>query len=80
MMIVIMRAQARMRDTSAVIARIEDAGYKVHLSEGEERTIIGIIGDGRPIERDQIERMPGVERCVPILEPFKLTSRTEALM
>ena len=75
MMIVIMRAQARMRDTSAVIARIEDAGYKVHLSEGEERTIIGVIGDGRPIDRDQIERMPGVERCVPILEPFKLTSR-----
>jgi 3-deoxy-7-phosphoheptulonate synthase len=64
-----------MRNVSAVIAKVEDAGYKVHLSEGEERTIIGIIGDGRPIERDQIERMPGVERCVPVLEPFKLASR-----
>jgi 3-deoxy-7-phosphoheptulonate synthase len=70
-----MKAQVKMRDISAVIARIEDSGYKVHLSEGEERTIIGVIGDGRPIERDQIERMSGVERVVPILQPFKLASR-----
>lgn len=75
MMIVVMKAQAKTASISAVIARIEDAGYKVHLSEGEERTIIGVIGDGRPIDRDQIERMPDVERIVPILEAFKLASR-----
>lgn len=74
MMIVIMRGQAKMREVSAVIARIEDAGYRVHLSEGDERTIIGIIGDGRPLESGQLELLPGVERCVPILEPFKLAS------
>jgi 3-deoxy-7-phosphoheptulonate synthase len=70
-----MKAQAKMREVSSMIARIEDAGYKIHLSEGEERTIIGVIGNGRPLERDQLERMPGVERCVPILQPFKLASR-----
>jgi len=75
MMIVIMKSQARTSSVSAVIAKIEDAGYQVHLSEGEERTIIGIIGDGRPIDRNQLELMPEVERCVPILEPFKLASR-----
>jgi 3-deoxy-7-phosphoheptulonate synthase len=75
MMIVIMKSRARTSSVSAVIAKIEDAGYQVHLSEGEERTIIGVIGDGRPIDRDQLERMPEVERCVPILEPFKLASR-----
>lgn len=74
-MIVVMKAQAKMSSISAVIARIEDAGYQVHLSEGEERTIIGIIGDGRPIDRDQMGLMPEVERCVPVLEPFKLASR-----
>jgi 3-deoxy-7-phosphoheptulonate synthase len=70
-----MKSRAKMSSVSAVIARIEDAGYRVHLSEGEERTIIGIIGDGRPIDRDQLERMTEVERCVPVLEPFKLASR-----
>ncbi len=74
-MIVIMKSHVKMSDISAVIARIEDAGYRVHLSEGEKRTIIGIIGNGRPIDRDLMERMPGVERCVPILKPFKLASR-----
>lgn len=75
MMIVIMKTQTDMRNISNVIARIEDLGYKVHLSEGEERTIVGIIGNGRPIDRDQIERMPGVERCLSVLKPFKLASR-----
>jgi 3-deoxy-7-phosphoheptulonate synthase len=75
MMIVVMKSRAKMSSISAVIAKIEDAGYQVHLSEGEERTIIGIIGDGRPIDRDQMGLMPEVERCVPVLEPFKLASR-----
>jgi 3-deoxy-7-phosphoheptulonate synthase len=75
MVIVVMKSQARMREISAVIARIEDSGYKVHLSEGDERTIIGLIGDGDPVDIEQIELMPGVERCVPVLQPFKLASR-----
>jgi 3-deoxy-7-phosphoheptulonate synthase len=75
MMIVIMRAQAGMREISAVIARIEDLGYRVHLSQGEERSIVGIIGNGRPIDRDQLERMAGVDRVVAVLKPYKLASR-----
>jgi len=75
MMIVIMNPDATMRDKSAVIARAEDLGFKVHLSEGKERTIIGIIGNDRVINREQLERMTGVERVVPILKPFKLASR-----
>jgi len=75
MMIVIMNPNATMRDKSAVIARAEDLGFKVHLSEGKERTIIGVIGNDRVINREQIELMTGVERVVPILKPFKLASR-----
>ncbi len=76
MMIVIMRADASMREKSAVIARAEDSGFKVHLSDGKERTIIGIIGDDRVINRDQIERMSGVDRVVPILYARPDDSRT----
>jgi 3-deoxy-7-phosphoheptulonate synthase len=75
MMIVIMKAQATMREKSAVIAWAEDANFRVHLSEGDEHTIIGIIGDGRPLNREQAERLPGVERVVPVLKPFKIASR-----
>jgi 3-deoxy-7-phosphoheptulonate synthase len=70
-----MKSDVRMNEISAVIARIEDAGYRIHLSEGEERTIVGVIGSGGPLDRDQLERMSGVERCVTILKPFKLANR-----
>lgn len=75
MMIVIMKSGATMREKSAVIARAEEMGFKVHLSEGKEHTIIGVIGNGRTMDHEQVERMPGVERVVPVLKPFKVASR-----
>ncbi len=74
-MIVVMKQGASSAQIANVAARIEQWGCGVHLSEGEERTIIGIIGNGRSLDRAQIERMDGVERTVPILRPFKLSSR-----
>ncbi|MCP5094454.1 MAG: 3-deoxy-7-phosphoheptulonate synthase [Chloroflexi bacterium] len=74
-MIVIMLASSTMAEKSAVIGWAEDLNYKVHLSTGSERTIIGVIGDDRPLNREQVERMPGVERVVPVLKPYKIASR-----
>lgn len=74
-MIVIMKPGATMAEKTAIIARAEEHNCKIHLSDGSERTIIGVIGNVRPMDRDQVERMPGVERVVPILKPFKVASR-----
>lgn len=74
-MIVIMQRSATDVQINNVIARIEQRGCRVNLSEGEERVIIGVIGNGRPLDRVQFERMSGVERAVPVLRPFKLASR-----
>jgi len=74
-MIVVMKQSATRAQIVNVTARIEQLGCQVQISEGEERTIIGVIGNGRPLDREQIERMDGVERTVPILRPFKLASR-----
>jgi 3-deoxy-7-phosphoheptulonate synthase len=70
-----MKPGASRGDVEVVAGRIQQLGCTTHISEGQERTIIGIIGNGRPLDREQIERMSGVERTVPILRPFKLTSR-----
>ncbi len=75
MMLVIMKSDAGMRDISAVIARVEDQGCKVHISEGKERTVLGIVEDGCKIDRESLEQIPGVERVVPVTQPFKLASR-----
>jgi 3-deoxy-7-phosphoheptulonate synthase len=75
MMIIIMEPQATMAEKSAVIAWAEDAGQQVHLSEGNERMVIGLVGNGRMPIPEQIEIMPGVERVVPVTRPYKLASR-----
>jgi 3-deoxy-7-phosphoheptulonate synthase len=74
-MIVVMKQGASHAQVVNVTARIEQMGCQAHISEGKERTIIGIIGNGRPLDREQIERLDGVERTVPVLRPFKLASR-----
>src|SRR5512136_3016561 len=75
-MIIVMQSHASTKQVSAVVARVESMGYRVHLSKGDETTIIGVIGDDRPIDPAHFEMLDGVEKTVPILKPFKLASRT----
>lgn len=74
-MIIIMKMAASQEEVEGVVQRVESLGFRTHLSQGEERTIIGVIGDERPLDKDSLGRMHGVERIVPILRPFKLASR-----
>ena len=74
-MIIVMQHTASARQIAGVVTRVESMGYRVHLSQGEERTIIGVIGDDRPIDGSAFELLDGVEKTVPILKPFKLASR-----
>ena len=55
--------------------RIEAAGMRTHLSRGEQRTIIGCIGDERLLENVPLRSLPGVESVTPVLKPYKLASR-----
>jgi 3-deoxy-7-phosphoheptulonate synthase len=74
-MMIIMRAEASQDQIAAVVERVEEYGLRAHLSRGEERTVIGAVGDGRPVLRDQFIQLPGVDRVVPISPPYKLASR-----
>ena len=74
-MIVVMKQEASHAQIVNVTVRVEQMGCQAHISEGKERTIIGIIGNGRPLDQAHLERLDGVERAVPVLRPFKLASR-----
>jgi 3-deoxy-7-phosphoheptulonate synthase len=74
-MIVVMSVNASTREISDVIARIRSMGYDIHLSEGKERTIIGVIGRGRPLDREQLALLPGVQDVMPVSHPYKIASR-----
>lgn len=74
-MIVIMKPGSSDQEISEVIKRIETAGLKGHLSQGTERTIIGVLGQTFPELQDMLGRSPGVEEVVLISKPYKLSSR-----
>ncbi|AQS58588.1 3-deoxy-7-phosphoheptulonate synthase [Desulforamulus ferrireducens] len=74
-MIVVMRPKADENKVNTVLNRLNKAGFQTHLSQGVERTIIGAIGDKTRMGDLALEAMPGVERIVPILQPYKLASR-----
>ncbi|MHB1134374.1 MAG: 3-deoxy-7-phosphoheptulonate synthase [Chloroflexota bacterium] len=74
-MVIVMKLQASAEQIGGVVDHIESLGFKAHLSQGEERTIIGVIGDERLLEPEHFEMLAGVERAVRILHPFKLASR-----
>jgi 3-deoxy-7-phosphoheptulonate synthase len=74
-MLIIMHTDATEEQITNVISRVEMNGLQAHLSRGTERTVIGAVGDGRPVVQDQFIQLPGVDRIVPISRPYKLTSR-----
>ncbi|MFN8562751.1 MAG: 3-deoxy-7-phosphoheptulonate synthase [Anaerolineae bacterium] len=75
-MIVVMKKDASARDISSVIARVKSDGYEPHLSEGNERTIIGLVGESpTPLREDNYSSMLGVERVMRVSVPYKLASR-----
>jgi 3-deoxy-7-phosphoheptulonate synthase len=74
-MMIIMRTDASPKEVEAVIERVKTNGLTAHISKGEERTVIGAVGDGRLVYRDQFLLLAGVDRVVPISRPYKLASR-----
>ncbi len=65
-MIIVMRAGASPADIEQVTDRVTALGFQVHLSQGTERTIIGVIGDTDALDEREIEALPGVSQVVRI--------------
>jgi 3-deoxy-7-phosphoheptulonate synthase len=75
-MIIVLKPGTTEADIADVCRRIDGMGLRAHVSRGEQRTIIGAIGDDRFKTRVQaLEALDCVESLVPILQPFKLASR-----
>jgi 3-deoxy-7-phosphoheptulonate synthase len=74
-MIVVMAPDATKAQVSDVIARVKEVGLSGHLIEGEERTIVGVVGLPLPPTLDEmLELQPGVVQVIRISSKFKLTS------
>jgi 3-deoxy-7-phosphoheptulonate synthase len=74
-MIIVLRPDSTESQIEHVLERIRELGFKPHLSKGQLRTIVGVIGNEDKLRAEPLSAIPGVEQVLPILKPFKLASR-----
>jgi len=74
-MMIVMKEGATPEQIDAVVKRVESVGAHAHFSEGELVTVIGAIGDREHVANLGLEGAPGVDHVVPILKPYKLSSK-----
>ena len=76
-MIVNMATSATEEQIDHVVVRIKECGCQAHLSRGEERTVIGVVGrsEQHQSELEALLAAPGVDEIIRISHPFKLASR-----
>jgi len=74
-MIVVMEKGVCKEKLDKVLDYLKARGFSLHLSQGVERTIIGVLGDKAQKDNLALEALDGVEKVIPILTPYKLASR-----
>ncbi len=75
MMIIVLKPGSGEEEIKTVTERLIEEGFKVHLSQGVEKTIIGAVGDRKILKSLDLEVYPWVEKVLPITAPYKLVSR-----
>ena len=73
-MIIVMKPKAADKNIKAVTQYIEANGLTAHLSQGEQVTIIGVVGDKSRLSTENIALLADVDRIVPVTESYKLAN------
>lgn len=74
-MIIVLKPDVTKKQLDHLLERIKTLGLKPMISKGTERTIIGVIGPEEALRAQPLEVIPGVEKVMPVLKPYKLVSR-----
>jgi 3-deoxy-7-phosphoheptulonate synthase len=73
--IIVLKPGVTDEQVAHVIERVEALGLRTHLSRGQYRTIIGVIGDEAKVYTSPISAIAGVAEVIPVLPPYKLASK-----
>ncbi|MCB0209009.1 MAG: 3-deoxy-7-phosphoheptulonate synthase [Anaerolineae bacterium] len=74
-MIIVMDPEATPSEIDNVIAEAESNGWQTHLSGSSGNVVIGLQGNGQPLDLFKVGQMPGVRETMSITQKFKLASR-----
>ena len=71
-MITVLKAETTKKQRDKLIEWFESQGLKVHISEGEFQTVLGLVGDTSKIDEELVESLEMVESVKRISEPFNI--------
>ncbi len=74
-MIIVTTANVSAEALDRIVEHVESAGLRAHIIRGEQRTIVGCIGEESTLSEHALTQLEGVERVMPVLKPYKLASR-----
>ena len=74
-MLVVMKHGASQAEIDAVVAVIEEMGYKARPMPGAQRTAVGLVGNDGRVDGSRIEALSGVAQVIHVTQPYKQVSR-----
>ena len=72
---IIMKTDATPEQIAQVVKEIKKYGLRADVSQGEFRTVIGLVGDEMKIPFTHFSTLPGVKEIMRVETPYKLVSR-----
>lgn len=74
-MIVVLKHGVSDEKKAQLIAWLQALGLKIHISDGEFQTVLGLIGDTSSVDMDLVESLEIVDSVKRVTEPFKCCNR-----
>jgi len=73
--ILTLKTDATEKQMQETISKIEELGFKAHISKGAQRVTLGVIGENAASYREVFESYDWIESITLISKPYKLASR-----
>ena len=74
-MILVLKKDIRQEEMNNLITWLESQNVRTHISNGEYKTVVGLVGDTSALDIDLISGLDIVESVTRITEPFKKANR-----
>ncbi|MCM1306222.1 MAG: 3-deoxy-7-phosphoheptulonate synthase [Bacteroides sp.] len=74
-MIVVIKKDQEQKQIQNLVNWVEGLGLKVHMSEGANSTVIGLVGDTTKVDIELIRTLDIVESVTRVQEPYKNANR-----
>ena len=74
-MILTLKPNTSKKEIDVIVKKIEELGFKPHISRGKEVVVIGVVGQNAILKKDIFGAMDAVAFITPISKPYKLVSR-----